>query len=390
MILFEKELRTIPKGFKTAVSNVGIRDNTEDFVCIYSDVIANISGVFTQSRFAGPSINICKENIANGEGQAIIAISKNANVANGEKGKKDAETIVKKCAEKLEIDKDNVFIASTGVIGRLYPMDRIEKFINILPLEINKPDFISAARGIMTTDTVPKIFSIKVGEASLVAIAKGVGMMEPNMATLLTFFMTDADISKKDLDTIFKRVMNKTFNCLSIDTDTSTSDTALIMANGLAGKVDNSSFEKALYQVAEYLVKEIAKDGEGATKLIEVQVVNSSSEKQAKRVAKAIVNSPLVKTAVSGSDPNWGRVAMAIGKCDEQVDIVPENTIIKFCGFEVYPKTLNCEDLDKLSELLTHDEVKITVSLGTGNYKSTVWGCDLSHGYIDINTEYST
>jgi len=269
-------------------------------------------------------------------------------------------------------------------------MDKIETYISNLSSNMKEADFPLAARGIMTTDTVPKVASVQIGEASLVGIAKGVGMMEPNMATLLVFFMTDANLKGEELNVIFKRVMNKTFNCLSIDTDTSTSDSAIILANGISGDVDHDIFETALYDVSEYLVKEIAKDGEGATKLIEVFVDEASSEDQAKIVAKSIVNSPLVKTAVYGADPNWGRVAMAIGKCEEQIDITPETTIIRFCGFEVYPKPLNQDDLQKLTDLLMREEVNISVSLGIGDNSATVWGCDLSHAYIDINTAYST
>ncbi|HIP47374.1 MAG TPA: bifunctional glutamate N-acetyltransferase/amino-acid acetyltransferase ArgJ [Lutibacter sp.] len=390
MHYINEKKKKLPKGFKTSVSNIGIRDETEDFVCIHSEVPCQVSGVFTQSRFAGPSVDICRENITNGKGQTIVAISKNANVANGEKGAQDARVIIENCAEQLGVDKGDVFIASTGVIGRLYPMDKIETYISNLSSNMKEADFPLAARGIMTTDTVSKVASVQIGEASLVGIAKGVGMMEPNMATLLVFFMTDANLKGEELNVIFKRVMNKTFNCLSIDTDTSTSDSAIILANGISGDVDHDIFETALYDVSEYLVKEIAKDGEGATKLIEVFVDEASSEDQAKIVAKSIVNSPLVKTAVYGADPNWGRVAMAIGKCEEQIDITPETTIIRFCGFEVYPKPLNQDDLQKLTDLLMREEVNISVSLGIGDNSATVWGCDLSHAYIDINTAYST
>jgi len=379
-----------PKGFKTAVSNIGIRDETEDFVCIYSQEPCNVAGVFTQSRFAGPSIGICRENITNGSGQAIVAISKNANVANGEQGTQDAQEVLALCAKELGIDASEVFIASTGVIGRCYPMDKIRSYTMNLADKMTDADFIAASRGIMTTDLVNKVACIKIGDASLVGIAKGVGMMEPNMATLLTFFMTDADIPQGTLNTLFKRVMDMTFNCLSIDTDTSTSDSAIIMANGSAGSVDLSEFEKGLYDVSEYLVKEIAKDGEGATKMIEVTVNQASSAQQAKYVAKAIVNSPLVKTAVHGADPNWGRVAMAIGKCDEELDIDPEKITIGFCGFEVFPKPLSEQDLATLTGLLEQSEIKIHVSLGIGDYSATVWGCDLSKGYVDINALYST
>ena len=390
MKLIKNAIGKTPQGFKTAVANIGIRNKADDFVCIHSEKPGHVAGVFTQSRFAGPSVEICRAHLKDGIGQSFIIISKNANVANGEPGMQDANKVVTMAAHQLGVDEDKVFIASTGVIGRRYPMPKIESFMQGLSERVAEADFAACARGIMTTDTVSKFASIEVGKASIVGIAKGVGMIEPNMATLLTFFMTDAQIPQEALSVIFKRVMDKTFNCLSIDSDTSTSDTAMIIANGCAGAVDLIEFETGLTQIAEYLVKEIARDGEGATKLIEVTVDQASSERQAKLVAKAIVNSPLVKTAVHGADPNWGRVAMAVGKCHQEKDIVPEKTTIRFCGFETFPEPLNEQGLQKLTSLLQQKEVTIHVSLGIGEHSATVWGCDLSKGYVEINAEYST
>lgn len=380
-----------PKGFKTFVTNIGIKDETKDFVCIYSTVPCRAAGVFTQSSFSGPSVLVSRENIKNKQAQVIIAISKNANVANGTKGLHDAQEIINIVAKELSVASDDVLIASTGVIGRLYPMDKIRYGIKTFLRDGLKPaNFEDAACGIMTTDTVAKYFSVKIGDTTLVGIAKGVGMMEPNMATLLTFFLTDADIEASMLDAIFRRVMDKTFNCLSIDTDTSTSDTAVILANGLAEKVDLKQFETALEEAATYLVREIAKDGEGATKLIEVTVSSARDNVQAKAIAKSIVNSPLVKTAINGADPNWGRVAMAIGKCNDTTDIKQDKTIIKFNAMEVYPSLLDDDALAKLGNTLHNDEIKIEVELGIGNGSATVWGCDLSDGYIRINADYTT
>ena len=242
----------------------------------------------------------------------------------------------------------------------------------------------------MTTDTVPKTASAAVGEATIVGVAKGVGMIEPDMATLLTYFVTDAAVRPDDLRAVFGRVVASTFNCLSIDTDTSTSDSALLLANGLAGPVDVGDFETALHAVALDLVKQIARDGEGATKLIEVTVDHAADAVQAKRVAKLVVNSPLVKTAVHGSDPNWGRVAMAIGKAWEYPDIDPDRTSIRFGAVEVYPRTLDDGDLRELEAVMAADEVTIGVSLGLGDETATVWGCDLSDGYVRINADYTT
>jgi glutamate N-acetyltransferase/amino-acid N-acetyltransferase len=379
-----------PSGFRISVSNVGIKDKTDDFVCIFSEHPFTSAGVFTQSRFAGPSVLLSRSHLAQRDNRVIVAISKNANVANGPGGMEDAQRIAAGVAQALGVPDESVLIASTGVIGRRYPMDRIMPHVANLPNTEWHADFGRAARGIMTTDLVPKLASVAIGDCKLVGIAKGVGMLEPNMATLLTFFMTDAAIDAASLDAMFRRVMDKTFNCLSIDTDTSTSDTALILANGQAGPVDLQAFERGLYEVALQLVKMIAADGEGATKLLEVAVKGARDERQAKRVAKAIVNSPLVKTAVHGADANWGRVAMAIGKCDDELDIVPEKVVIGFSGMEVYPRQLGAAQLEELAALLRNPEVRIDVDLGIAGGAATVWGCDLSAQYVRINGEYTT
>ncbi len=379
-----------PKGFATAVANVGIKDASDDFVCIVSNVPCTVAGVFTQSRFAGPSVQLSRENIRYGQSRAIVAISKNANVATGAQGEQDACDIASGIANALGIDPREVLLASTGVIGRRYPMDKIMPQVRRVKEHLRDADFKAAARGIMTTDLVPKIAVITVGDAVLVGIAKGVGMMEPNMATLLAFFMTDAAIDQVTLDKIFRTVMDKSFNCLSIDTDTSTSDTALILANGLAGPVDPTDFEAALLQISLQLVKAIAGDGEGATKIIEVTVDRARDARQAKRVAKAVVNSPLVKTAIHGADANWGRVAMAIGKCEDEMDIAPDKVTIRFGDMEVYPQPLDEHGLARLTQMLQEEEILIHISLGTGPASATVWGCDLSAEYVRINGEYTT
>jgi len=221
-------------------------------------------------------------------------------------------------------------------------------------------------------------------------MAKGVGMIEPDMATHISMIFTDAEMAASDLDAVFRRVVDRTFNCVSIDTDTSTSDTSVVMASGEAGPVDLVAFEAALELVAVDLTKQIARDGEGANSLIEVHVDSAREYAQAKRVAKTIVNSPLVKTAVHGGDPNWGRVAMAIGKCSDDTDIDQEAVIIRFGDTEVYPNQLDDDSLAALSEYMGGAEVRIHVSLGTGSAHATVWGCDLSDEYVRFNADYTT
>ncbi len=379
-----------PKGFLTCALNVGIKDNSKDLICIFSQPPCNAAGFFTKSLFAGPSVQFSRDHLSRGTARAIIAISKNANVATGPAGKCDAMEIISRSANALQIEKEDVLLCSTGVIGKRYPMKRILPNLTTLNHRLQPADFAAVAEGIMTTDTHPKYAAARINDAVVVGVAKGVGMMEPNMATLLAFFATDAEIDSSSLKNIFQRVVNKTFNCLSIDTDTSTSDSAIILANGLAGPVDLAEFELTLEKIAIHLVKAIARDGEGSSKLIEVIVDDARNEEQAKRVGKAVVNSPLVKTAIHGADPNWGRIAMAIGKCDTEYDVKPDRTVIRFGDLEVYPNACSDIDLERLRQMLRGDEVQIHISLNTGNSLARVWGCDLSREYVDLNSRYTT
>jgi glutamate N-acetyltransferase / amino-acid N-acetyltransferase len=278
------------------------------------------------------------------------------------------------------------------VIGRRYPIDRIRAGINDLPERPTGVAADAAAGGIMTTDTVAKIAeaTIGTGPARVVGIAKGVGMIEPDMATMIAVLLTDAEIESAPLEAAFRSAVDVTFNCVSIDTDTSTSDTAVVLASGAAGPVDLAEFAEALGEVCLALTKMIARDGEGAETLIEVTVDGAADVAQAKRVAKAIVNSPLVKTAVHGADPNWGRVAMAVGKCSDDVDIDQDRVVIRFGTTEVYPRRVDDSGLAALSDYLRGDDVLIHVTLATGDATATVWGCDLTDGYIRINADYTT
>lgn len=370
---------------------MGIKDNTDDFTIVLSDSPAASAGVFTLSRFAGPSVQISRQHNT-GDVRGIVVISKNANVANGAQGLTDAQEVVDLVAQKFIIPREQLFLASTGVIGRQYPMEKIRNAITQLPEHLVSDDASLVARAIMTTDTVPKIVEATIAQtnARIVGVAKGVGMIEPNMATLIAMVFTDAQVPPKDLDEVFRRVINRTLNCVSIDTDTSTSDTAIIIASGKAGTVDLAAFEEALETVLLSLTKQIARDGEGAEKLIEVCVDCALDVDQAKTVAKSIVNSPLVKTAIHGADPNWGRVAMAIGKCSQYLDIDQDNVIIRFGTQEVFPNQVNEAGLQLLSTYMKSHDVGIHVSLNTGTQSATVWGCDLTDGYVRINADYTT
>jgi glutamate N-acetyltransferase / amino-acid N-acetyltransferase len=380
--------RRSPRGFRAYTGNLGIKDDTPDFAAVVSEVPATVAAVFTRSRFAGPSVTLSRASL-DGTGRGVVVISKNANVATGPTGTANAEEVRARVAARIGAQPDDLLIASTGVIGRQYPMDRIRSGLDSLAWPFPAADFDAVAEAIMTTDTHPKTVRVACGDATIVGVAKGVGMIEPNMATLLTFFFTDAFVPAPDLDAVFRRVVDRTFNALSIDTDTSTSDSAAVFANGLAGPVDLAEFERCLYTAALDLVRQIARDGEGATTLIEVRVTGARNDAQAKLVGKAIVNSPLVKTAVHGADPNWGRVAMAIGKCEDEADIDPERVSIRFGDVEVYPAA-GPDALDKAQEHLRGDEVLLGVDLGIGSGEFTVYGCDLTDGYIRINADYTT
>jgi glutamate N-acetyltransferase / amino-acid N-acetyltransferase len=383
---------SLPLGFRSHVANIGVKDSTDDFVVVAADHPCPTAGVFTRSRFAGPSVTLSRANVADGTAQAVVVISKNANVATGQAGHDDAIEIARSVAERLGCEPTDVVVTSTGVIGRRYPIERIRAGIAALPDRLESDDATGPARGMMTTDTHPKLAEARIAgsDARVVGMAKGVGMIEPDMATHISLLFTDAELTATDLDATFRRVIDRTFNCVSVDTDTSTSDSSVIMASGVAGPVDLDAFEVALHEVALDLTKQIARDGEGAHSLIEVRVDAARDPAQAKRVAKAIVNSPLVKTAVHGGDPNWGRVAMAIGKCSDDTDIDQHVVVIRFGETEVYPRLLDDDALASLSAYMRSPDVLIHVSLHTGDAEATVWGCDLSDTYVRFNADYTT
>ena len=382
-------MTNLPQGFALHVGNVGIKDDTNDLMVLTCDSHSSAAGVFTQSRFAGPNIEISKRNIATGVAKAIAVISKNANVATGETGRSNAEEITELIAATVNAEPNEIILGSTGVIGVQYPMDKIRDYLTQLeaPFSDRKADLAAAA--IMTTDTHPKVASAAAGPATIVGIAKGVGMIEPDMATMIAIITTDAEINSDRLDEIFRRIVDKTFNALSVDTDTSTSDMAVVLASGQAGPVEENEFESALSEVCLDLTRQLAADGEGAETLVVVDVTSARDDEQARRVAKAIVNSPLVKTAIHGRDPNWGRVAMAIGKCGD-ADINQQEVSIHFGDQEVYPTPASPQKLAELETYLASEEVRIAADLGIGDGTFTAYGCDLTDGYVRINADYTT
>lgn len=379
-----------PQGFLSLAKNVGIKDATLDLTVIYSTARARAAAMFTRNRFPGAPVIVGRNHISDGFVQALVINSKNANVAMGQVGIDNATETCRIVADELGIEPRDVLPFSTGVIGRPLPMDKIRTGLRGIRDELKPNNLALAAEAIMTTDKYPKYFSCQVGSAIIAGIAKGAGMIEPNMATMLVYLMTDAELPASALRPMLRRVVERTFNSMSIDTDTSTSDTVVLMANGLAGPANLRQFENGLNEVCEFLTREIARNGEGATKLITVDASGAKTKTQAKRVAKSVVNSPLVKTAVYGCDPNWGRVIMAVGKCfDESIE--PGRVIIRFGATKVFElgSPVDC-DLEALRQYLGQSEVMIGVDLGIGKASARVWGCDLTEGYIKENAYYTT
>jgi glutamate N-acetyltransferase / amino-acid N-acetyltransferase len=382
----------LPKGFLSYGKNIGIKDFSKDFAVIFSEKPCRAAAVFTQNNFPGAPIIVGREHIQDGILQAIVINSKNSNVATGDQGIKDARDICKVLATALNIQAENILPSSTGVIGVPLPIEIILNACKTAKTDLHQNSLEDVAEAIMTTDKKKKIsvnqFQQNNEVGVVFGIAKGAGMIEPNMATMLCFILTDLKIKSLNLQSILKRVVDKTFNCLSIDSDTSTSDTVVLMANESTVEVDEDQFEAMLYETCLDLTKKIAMDGEGATKLIEVCISKANSLEQAKKIGKSIINSPLVKTAIYGGDPNWGRFVMAIGKVFDEV-ISYDSLSLKLGGLEV--KNASTEIKEKMSSYLKgNKEIRIDISLGQGDFQSTFWGCDLSEGYIKENAYYTT
>ncbi|MGN4124055.1 bifunctional glutamate N-acetyltransferase/amino-acid acetyltransferase ArgJ [Lysinibacillus sphaericus] len=388
-----------PKGFKAAGMHCGLKHKKKDLAVLVSNVPASVAGVFTTNAVQAAPLKVTKEVVYTTKKiQAIIVNSGNANACTGKQGVQDALAMQTLTAEKLGIEANLVGVCSTGVIGEIMKMEPIESGIAQLEPQDNLESAIDFAQAIMTTDTVMKNTSystiIDGKEVIIAGVAKGSGMIEPNMATMLGFITTDANIESDVLQAALSNVTNLTFNAITVDGDTSTNDSVVVMANGLAGNEslttahpDWQNFYYTLKTVAQDLAKMIAKDGEGATKLIEVEVEGAISDEEARKIAKTVVGSPLVKTAVFGCDANWGRIIAAVGYSGAAVD--PDKITIQIGGAKMVE---NGEPIpfseDELIQILKMHEVKIYVSLGIGEGKGHAWGCDLTYDYVQINASY--
>lgn len=377
----------LPRGFRTASRNVGLKPAARDLALFVSQVDAAAAAVFTRNHFPGAPIVLGRETIRGGVLRAIVVNSKVSNVATGERGVEDARRMAAGAAAEVGTTPDRVLVSSTGVIGVRLPIEKIEAGLRGMSAEL-QDDPLVGAEGIMTTDSYPKAISASVGDVTISWVAKGSGMIEPNMATMLSYIFTDAAIDAPTLDAMLRRAVGGTFNMLSVDTDTSTSDSCVIMANGLAGAVDLGAFQEALTEGCVRMTELLARDGEGATHLLRVRVRGAASDSDARTVAKSIVNSPLVKTMVHGADPNVGRLLMAVGKCFD-CTVRPESTDAWINGFQVVRGGLRLDFDDAVVRAaLSTEVVELEVALGVGDSAATAWGCDLTKGYIDENAAY--
>lgn len=376
-----------PRGFRCASRNCGIKQSGRDLSLFVSEIDAAAAAIFTRNQFPGAPVILGRETIRGGVLRAIVANSRVSNVATGDEGLANARRMAAAAAAEVGTEPGRVIVSSTGVIGVPLPIDRIERGIRGMMGEL-VDDPIVGAEGIMTTDTHPKAISTRVGNATITIVAKGSGMIEPNMATMLCYIFTDAQLSAAALDRMLRDAAYVSFNMLSVDSDTSTSDTCVIMANGLAGAVDEGAFEDALQAACIRMVEILARDGEGATKLLRATVRGAANVDEARRVAKSLINSPLIKTMAHGADPNVGRILMAIGKCFD-VTIVNDRVQASINGFPVVENGLRAQFEDaRVRETLQEEVVDLEVDLGAGDAEATAYGCDLTAGYVEENAAY--
>ena len=392
---------TYPQGFKAAGVRAGIKKNGNlDVALIYTEKEAQVAGVFTKNLVAAPPVRVSKIVVGTGTAHAIVANAGCANACTGEQGLRDAETMAELAAKELNCRQDDVIVASTGVIGVNLPMDKMEVGIKNAASELSTEGSVNAGNAIITTDTYSKAcateFEIGGKEIRLGAIAKGSGMIQPNMATMLCFITTDISIDQKLLQNALSEIVEVTFNMVTVDNDTSTNDMVIVLANGAAENAKitekNADYEKfysVLKEMCTELAKRIAADGEGATKFLTINVHGAETFADAKTVGMSVANSPLVKTAFFGEDPNWGRVICAVGYSG--VKISPEKTVVKFGGIPVYAHSVGAKFDDAgLKKVMAEHDIVIDIELGLGDVDATVWTCDLSYGYVKINGEYTT
>ncbi|MBN1369778.1 MAG: bifunctional glutamate N-acetyltransferase/amino-acid acetyltransferase ArgJ [Dehalococcoidaceae bacterium] len=392
---------TSAKGFLAGAIYAGINSHPPcslDLCLLYSQVPCRAAAVFTTNRVKAAPVLVCRSRVPSESIRGLVVNSGIANACTGPTGLANAEAMAALAAAGLGVDAAGVLPMSTGVIGRQLPMNKLESHIGSIRLSVQGgADF---ARAIMTTDTRPKEFGVRVegpdGAYTICGAAKGAGMIAPNMATTLCFITTDALIELQSLNLAARKAADASFNMISVDGDTSTNDTLLVLANGLAGNgmITGGSkslavFQKALGEVCTFLARSVAADGEGATRLITVNVTGARNKKDARLAARTVASSNLVKSAVHGTDPNWGRIVAAAGRSLAELD--EHRLSLKIGPVELWQKGKIIDfDLDRVREAMREPEVIIGLDLGLGRGNATAWGCDLSEEYVTINSEYTT
>jgi glutamate N-acetyltransferase/amino-acid N-acetyltransferase len=390
-------------GFRAAGVRCGIKREGLDLALLVSDAPAAVAGIFTRSTVVGAPVALSRERVRRGRARGVVVNSGVSNVAMGERGLRDAAEMARLAARAVGCAPEEMLVASTGVIGRPLPMDRLRRGVALASAALSPAGFGRAARAIMTTDTVPKtaLARARVGGrlVTVAGIAKGSGMIEPDMATLLAFLVTDAAATPAFLRAALREAADASFHRVSIDGETSTSDSAILLANGRAGNPPLGAaqspgaarFRAALASVCGSLALDLARDGEGATKLVAVRLSGAASAAEAERAARRIANSLLVKTALFGADPNWGRILQTVGA--ERVRLRLERTRVALAGVTVFrhgapagPAALR----RAAARLREARELEIRVELGAGRARAWVWTCDLSYGYVRINAEYTS
>lgn len=395
MELLEGSSITAPKGFTAGAVEAGIKEKGGlDLALLYSELPATAAGVFTTNRVKAAPLLITRRNLRRGRAQGVIVNSGCANAGVGPQGLKDAREMARLGARKLGLAEEMMIIASTGVIGVPLPMERIRRSVN--NIRLSREGGRDFARAIMTTDTRPKEAAVKADSFTIAGAAKGAGMIHPQMATMLAFLTTDAAVEPDFLRRALRRAVDNSFNMITVDGDTSTNDMVVILANGAGGEKaisdespEAEKFEEALCELCLFLARSIVRDGEGASKLIEVRVKGARSTLEARRAARTIAGSSLVKTAVFGSHPNWGRILAALGKSgvrfsEKRLEIRIGNLWTMQGGA---PASF---DERAAREYLSQPEVTIEVNLNAGPDSATAWGCDLTPEYVMINSEYIT
>ncbi|MBF0588156.1 MAG: bifunctional glutamate N-acetyltransferase/amino-acid acetyltransferase ArgJ [Magnetococcales bacterium] len=390
-------------GFKTTATASGIkRHDMVDLLLVEMENTCSVAGVFTQNQVVAAPVEICRARLAVGRARALLVNSGNANARTGPQGMDDALALGKQCAELLGVPESEIFLASTGVIGERLPMEKPAAALPEMAKKLAPGGWQEAAQAIMTTDTFPKgarrSTSIEGASVEVIGIAKGAGMIHPDMATMLSFLFTDAAITQQALQTLLSRAIEESFNSISVDGDTSTNDTVLLFASGAAGHAvidDPDSPEaaplmEAILGVCLDLAQAIIRDAEGATKFVTITVSGAKSRADAKQVAFSVAKSPLVKTALFGSDPNWGRILCAVGYAKVPLDV--DRIAIRLGDVTVVENGVLSPGYREKdgARVMGEEEIGISIDLGLGDASEQVWTSDLSHGYVTINADYRT